>query len=311
MNNKKTIALFAVAIMALGALICIPIASEDSAADTYNRTTSVTIAPGMSYTYTPTFPSDLNVTVTIQSQTSNWASLSNKTLTVNVPASNAGSTYQVVLKYTSSNPTQTYTDCINFTITSNLSVSGSQSNIVKGTAITMTPTASGMGTITWAVKSGTTLPAGLSLSSTSTGTVTGTPTSTGTNTIQLTATSSYGETKDLTVTFTVYAQIGTISGDAAIYTVAGTSKTSGAYSCSNATGWELISTNAPAGVTVSWDSSEKKITVSSASPCDSFSITLKATSSGGQEVTKTITVGVSSILAPSNTPSNGVIAYVA
>lgn len=311
MNSKKTITLFAVAIMALGVLICIPIASDDSAADTYNRTTSVTIAPGMSYTYTPTFPSDLNVTVTIQSQTSNWASLSNKTLTVNVPASNAGSSYQVVLKYTSSNPTQTYTDCINFSITSNLSVSGSQSNIVKGTAITMTPTASGMGTVTWAVKSGTTLPAGLSLSSTSTGAVTGTPTSTGTNTIQLTATSSYGETKDLTVTFTVYAQIGTISGDAAIYTTAGTSKTSSAYSCSNATGWELISTNAPAGVTVSWDNSEKKIAVSSASPCDSFSITLKATSSGGQEVTKTITVGVSSILAPSNTPSNGVIAYVA
>lgn len=311
MNKKKTITLFAVAIMALGALICIPIASEDSSADTYNRTTSVTIAPGMSYTYTPTFPSDLNVTVTIQSQTSNWASLSNKTLTVNVPASNAGSTYQVVLKYTSSNPTQTYTDCINFSITSNLSVSGSQSNIVKGTAITMTPTASGMGTVTWAVKSGTTLPAGLSLSSTSTGAVTGTPTSTGTNTIQLTATSSYGETKDLTVTFTVYAQIGTISGDATIYTTAGTSKTSSAYSCSNATGWELVSTNAPAGVTVSWDNSEKKITVSSASPCDSFSITLKATSSGGQEVTKTITVGVSSILTPSNTPSNGVIAYVA
>lgn len=207
MNSKKTITLIAVAIMALGALICIPIISDDSAADTYNRTTDMTIAPGMSYTYTPTFPSNLTVTVAIQSQTSDWASVSGSTLTVNVPSSNAGSSYQVVLLYSSSNPTQTYTDCINFMITSNLTVSGSQSNIVQGTAITMTPAASGMGTVTWAVKTGTTLPDGLSLSSASTGTVTGTPTTLGSNTIQLTATSQYGETADLTVVFTVCSEL--------------------------------------------------------------------------------------------------------
>lgn len=311
MNIQKNLVAAVAAIMIAAAVVCcIPAMSDDSFAD-YDRTTNVTIAPGMSYTYTPTFPSDLTVNVTILSQTSNWGSLSGKTLTVNVPSTNAGSSYQVVLKYTSSNPTQEFTDCINFTITNNLTVSGSQANIVLGTAVNMTPTASGIGTITWAVKTGTNLPAGLSLASTTTGKVTGTPTSTGTNTIQLTATTQYGESKDLTVTFTVYPVIGTISGDSAIYTTTGSAKTSGAYSCDNATGWQLIATNAPSGVNVTWDNSAKKITVSSSVVCSPFTVTLKATSSGGQQTTKTITIGVSSPLAPSNDPTNGVIAYVA
>ena len=313
-NNQKIIAASLAAILCMCSAFAFVLTGDDSDAATPNRTTSVTLAPGMSYTYTPTFPSDLNVTVTIDSQTntsSPWGSVSNKTLTVTVPSTTNVSSYTVTLKYASSNPTQVYYDQINFTISSNLSVSGSQSNIVEGTAVNMTPTASGLGTITWSVKSGTTLPAGLSLSSASTGKVTGTPTTIGTNTIQLTATSSYGETEDLTVTFQVYAAIGTISGDSSLYTTAGTSATTSVYSCTNATGWSLDTANAPAGATVTWDSTNHKITVSSASPQSSFTVTLTATASGGQSVTKTVTIGVSSILEPQNSPTNGAIAYVA
>lgn len=313
-NNQKIIAVSLVAILCMCSAFAFVITGDDSDAATPNRTTSVTLAPGMRYTYTPTFPSDLNVTVSIDSQTntsSPWGSVSNKTLTVTVPSNTSVSTYSVTLKYTSSNPTQIYYDQINFTISGNLTVSGSQSNIVEGTAVSMTPTASGLGTITWSVKSGTTLPAGLTLSSTSTGKVTGTPTATGTNTIKLTATTSYGETKDLTVTFQVYPAIGTISGDSSLYAKAGTSATTTAYTCANATGWSLDVSNAPAGATVTWDDTNHTITVSSASPQNSFTVILTATSSGGQQVTKSITVAVSPVLEPLNSPTNGAIAYVA
>ena len=107
---------------------------------------------------------------------------------------------------TTTNPTQSVEIPILFNIAANMSVSGSQVNIVTGGTVNMTPTANGMGTFTWAVTSGKTLPAGLSLD-TATGKVTGTPTGMGAQTIYLTATSSYGETANLTVTFTVYSKL--------------------------------------------------------------------------------------------------------
>lgn len=179
--------------------------------DAYAATaTEITIAPGMKYTYTPTFPSDLNPTVTIKTQGvgasgtgGTWGSMSGKTLTVNVPAgTTAGSTYQVTLLATTTNPTQSVEIPILFNIAASASASGTQANIVTGTAINFTPTVTGMGTFTWAVTSGKTLPAGLSLNA-STGKVTGTPTGMGAQTINLTATSSYGEKANLTVTFTI------------------------------------------------------------------------------------------------------------
>ncbi|MDY4580971.1 MAG: hypothetical protein SPC89_05990 [Candidatus Methanarcanum hacksteinii] len=60
-----------------------------------------------------------------------------------------------------------------------------------------------MGTVTWAVTSGKTLPAGLTLSN---GKVTGTPTSTGLQTVCPTATAN-GQSKNLEVSFTVYSKI--------------------------------------------------------------------------------------------------------
>ena len=169
--------------------------------------TEIEIAPGMRYTYTPTYPSDLTVTTTIDTQgvgtatNGTWGSMSGGTLIVNVPAETApGTVYNVKLKAVSTNPAQTAYIEIKFNVTGNLTVSGSQANIVAGSSITMTPSASGMGTITWSAKIA--LPDGLTLDP-ATGKVTGTPTGLGSKTISLTATTSYGETKDLNVTFMI------------------------------------------------------------------------------------------------------------
>jgi len=183
--------------------------------DAYAATaTEITIAPGMRYTYTPTFPSDLNPTVTIKTQGvgasgtgGTWGSMSGKTLTVNVPANaTPGSNYQVTLCATTTDPAQTLDIPILFTVASSMSATGSQSNIVTGSSINFTPSVSGMGTFTWSVTSGKTLPAGLSLD-TATGKVTGKPTGMGEQTIHLTATSSYGESTNLSVTFTIVSKL--------------------------------------------------------------------------------------------------------
>lgn len=193
-------------------------ASDPSAAEdhpTYGTATHITIAPGMRYTYTPAWPSDLTVTTTIEKQTSgsltgsnvNIASMSSGTLIVNIPKNaSPGTQYHVVLKATSTNPAQQTFIYIIFNTVANLSVSGTQGNVVKDAAFTFTPHATGMGTFTWAVKSGTSLPAGLSLD-TATGKVSGKIADPGAYTISLTCTSSYGEVRDLVTSFRVLSKI--------------------------------------------------------------------------------------------------------
>jgi hypothetical protein len=209
--NTKLMAVIAVSVLfAGGGFMMISSIDEAEAA----TATEITIAPGMRYTYTPTFPADLTPTVTIKSQGvgaagtgGTWGTLSGKTLTVNVPAGTAaGSQYQVTLLATTTNPTQSVEIPILFNIVANMSVSGSQVNIVTGGTVNLSPTATGMGTFTWAVTDGKTLPAGLTLNAT-TGKVTGTPTGMGLQTIYLTATSSFDESKDLVVTFTIYNKL--------------------------------------------------------------------------------------------------------
>lgn len=210
-ESHKMMALIAVTIMMTAGGAALIISNTDEA---YASATEITIAPGMKYTYTPTFPADLNPTVTIASQgvgesgtEGSWGSLSGKTLTVTIPqGASVGSKYQVTLRATTTDPAQSVDIPILFNIASNLSVSGSHANIITGQAVNMTPTATGMGDITWSVTTGKTLPDGLSLNS-ATGKVTGTPTGMGEQTIHLTATSSYGEAKNLAVTFKVMSQL--------------------------------------------------------------------------------------------------------
>ena len=211
MEKGKIIALFVAAIMATGVFLAVLMVTDTSAADdTYGTPTEITIAPGMRYTYTPTYPSDLTVTTVIylQKQGSlpgtdvNIAQMnSGITLQVDIPSGiEAGAVYHIVLKATSSDPYQEKYIHIKFNITGNLAVSGSHLDIIAGGSFSMTPVATGMGTKVWSVRAGTQIPSGLSLDP-DTGTVTGIVTEPGNFTISLTCTSSYGETADLTVVF--------------------------------------------------------------------------------------------------------------
>ena len=212
-SNKSKHSIRSLLVLAAISFLLIPVASCIQEAEA-STVTEITIAPGMQYTYTPTFPADLSPTVKIQTQgegTSgtggNWGAVSGKTLTVNVPANaTPGSKYQVTLRATTTNPSQTLDIPILFNIASSMSATGNQANIVTGSSINFTPSVSGMGSFTWSVTSGKTLPAGLSLDTT-TGKVTGIPTGMGDQTIHLTATSSYGETTNLAVTFTILSKL--------------------------------------------------------------------------------------------------------
>lgn len=210
--NSKTIAIALVATVMISAALLPALFSPGVNAETAEPV-NVTIAPGMKYTWKPTYPGDLNPTTTILKQgigtqtNGTWGTLSGGTLVVTVPSSaTAGTVYNVTLRATTTNPAQTYDMPIVFNVRANMTVSGSHGDIVTGSSVSMTPTVDAMGTVTWAVTSGKTLPAGLSLAP-STGKVTGTPTGMGPQTIYLTATSSYGETANLTVSFKIVSKL--------------------------------------------------------------------------------------------------------
>lgn len=212
-KKSKTAVVMMVAIAALVMAAMIPgliVADESHAA-----TTEIDIVPGMRYTFTPTYTEGLTVTTTILKQGlgtetgGTWGTVTSGKLTVNVPSSaTPGTTYNLTLRGTSSNPTQTLDTVISFKILGNMTVGGSQANIVAGGSVDMTPTFSGFGTpFTWAKTDGKTNPAGLTVNPT-TGKVTGNPTGIGLQTVYITATSIYGETADLIFTFTIVPAIG-------------------------------------------------------------------------------------------------------
>lgn len=213
LGARLTVALVALLAVMLAPAICdtVPDADAETNHPVYGMSTTISIAPGMRYSYNPSWPADLTVTTTIELQkqgslTGNDVSigtLSGANLVVRIPTSaSAGTQYHLVLKGTATDPPQTDYVYIIFNVVGNLAVSGSQADVWAGTAISMVPTHTGLGTATWAVKSGTSLPPGLSLTP-STGRVSGTVSSPGQHTISLTCTTQYGEQKDLVIPFRV------------------------------------------------------------------------------------------------------------
>ena len=204
MNNKIIAACATFLFVATCFTVCAQ--NTDAAYEpNYGNIYEINLAPGFTYTYTPKYPGDLSVTTSIEKceNTGITATMSGGTLTVSVKNGVTSGSYDLILKATTSTAgiAQTAYQHIRINVVNGLSVSGSINNIVLGNSIDFTPTGSSdMGNVVWKVKDGTTLPAGLSLVN---GKIVGTPTKVGVQTISLTATAK-GESKDLTITYTVY-----------------------------------------------------------------------------------------------------------
>ena len=295
-SSIKATAVFAVLVMAMAG-VCIIADSHGSDAagedlsGTYGQPTNINIAPGYRWTYTPDFPSDLTqyLTVSLKVNDSNVGSVSGKTVTVNIPSNaSAGTKYNVVIQASMTSPVaQTAYQYVTFTVVGGLSVSGTINDIIKGSNINFTPSGtSGMGEVTWAVTSGKTLPAGLTLSN---GKVTGTPTTIGENTVYLTATAPGGETKNLEVSFTVYSKIN--GGAAQTITSYNTDVSSTAITNGDDIGvtWAVTSGTLPAGFSLN---AQTGAVSGKSAEVKSTTITITGTSSHGptQTATKQITI---------------------
>lgn len=299
-HSKSLLAVPILAMLVLTSMfaVIVPDSSDAAGYDDYGAASNINIAPGYSWTYTPSYPSDISshVTTTIQAQgtsygtTGTWASINQSGLTsVTIPANAAvGTVYHLVLKASMTTPvSQTAYQHITFTVTAGLSVSGSIDNIIKGTAVDFTPSGtSSMGSVSWSVTSGKTLPAGLSLSG---GKVIGTPTTVGVNTVYLTATAS-GESKDLTVTFTVYNVI--VGGTSETIFSHGNTVSSKAIAQTGSdlgVTWSVTNGTIPAGFSLN---ASTGVVSGSSTVKQSTTITITGTSANGplQTVTKQITI---------------------
>lgn len=211
-NASKRKLLAPTAVLSVLVMLCVALVGvSDADAATggdltgYGTVNEISIAPGYSWSYTSTFPSDLEAGTVLtfeKNELGSVATIEKHTLKISaIPANMAGNAYNVVLKAYHAESDQTAYQWIRITVNNAMSVSytGCINEIIKGTSQTIDlKSEGGIGTVTWTA---TTMAAGLTLSGNK---ITGTPTQVGANTIVLKATSSKGESKELTINFTVF-----------------------------------------------------------------------------------------------------------
>ncbi len=223
MKHKAPFAFAVLALMLCGAFVCTDASAtgEDLDTDKYGSANEIKIAPGYNWTYTSTFPSDLEkgTELTFEvNELGDVAGIDGHTLKVNsIPSDIAGKSYNIVLKAYHSESDQTKYQWIRITVGASLTVDYANciNEIIKGTSQAIDlKSEGGLGTVTWRPVQ---MPDGLTLEGNK---VTGTPTHVGANTIKLTASTQYGESKDLSITFTVYNVI-TAGDDEDMVTIGG------------------------------------------------------------------------------------------
>lgn len=211
-NASKRKLLAPTAVLSVLVMLCVALVGvSDADAATggdltgYGTVNEISIAPGYSWSYTSTFPSDLEAGTVLTFEVNELdavATIEKHTLKISaIPANMAGNAYNIVLKAYHAESDQTAWQWIRITVNNAMSVSytGCINEIIKGTSQTIDlKSEGGIGTVTWTA---TTMAAGLTLSGNR---ITGTPTQVGANTIVLKATSSKGESKELTINFTVF-----------------------------------------------------------------------------------------------------------
>ncbi|MBQ7701200.1 MAG: hypothetical protein IJT54_02225 [Candidatus Methanomethylophilaceae archaeon] len=330
---KSTV--LAVAMAAL--MIICPLALINGVdADTNNgQTYDRVLVEGDSYSYSPTFNVTMGLTVAVSGTAADWLSVSGNatsgyTISGTAPSvSTSGGSQSFVLNVTATttHPTQTATQTINFTVYDTLTVSGSKTSDIIYTGDTVSATSSS--NFTGVTYSMTNAPAGISINA-STGAISGTvsETHTGdgdsktiTSTVTATHAASY-QSKSYTITFTMYKTV-TLSGDTVAYAIKGTdlgtvmeNASSGDFAQvsanvgnisytatinnSNATG----TSNKVSGMYV--DSNGAINGLPSAS--GDFTVVITAHHSiSGQSATKTITLHAVEPLGFSNVPSGNIV----
>ena len=164
-------ALAAVLVSVIAAVSLIPMsdAAGEDLSGTYGEATVIEIAPGFEWRYTPEFPEDLTefVTVSLEVNDGSVGYVDGSMVIVTIPEEAAsGTTYNVVIEASMTEPVeQTAYHYVKFVVVDGLSVSGTINDIIAGTHIDFSPIGESdmSGEITWTVKSGTELPAGLEL----------------------------------------------------------------------------------------------------------------------------------------------------
>ena len=204
-NASKRKLLAPTAVLSVLVMLCVALVGvSDADAATggdltgYGTVNEISIAPGYTWSYTSTFPSDLEAGTVLTFEVNELdavATIEKHTLKISaIPANMAVKAYHA-------ESDQTAFQWIRITVNNAMSVSytGCINEIIKGTSQTIDlKSEGGIGTVSWTA---TTMAAGLTLSGNR---ITGTPTQVGANTIVLKATSSKGESKELTIEFTVF-----------------------------------------------------------------------------------------------------------
>ena len=218
--------------VALSGVVLLSGTSDATYEEDYGEVYKMNLAPGYTYSYTPSYPSGLEVETTIEKNEAGLDAEVTQEGTLRVSLTDSaviGTSYDLILKAHSSTGgvEQTIYQHLRFTAVDGLTITPSQviNDIIAGAevvfeaqATTGATTAGGQPlAITWAVKTGTELPSGLTLEGNK---VSGTPTVVGTNVVSLTA-SSAGQTADLIVDFIVFNEIAEQS-DETIYSYGNT-----------------------------------------------------------------------------------------
>ena len=305
-NASKGKLLASTAVLSVLVMLCVALVGVSDADATgedltgFGTVNEISIAPGYSWSYTSTFPSDLEAGTVLTfavNELDTVATIEKHTLKISaIPANMAGNAYNIVLKAYHAESDQTAFQWIRITVNNAMSVSytGCINEIIKGTSQTIDlKSEGGIGTVTWTA---TTMAPGLTLSGNR---ITGTPTQVGANTIELKATSSKGESKDLTINFTVF---NVIKGDneETIVAIAGQSVSTKAIA---QTGTDLGVTwkadkTLPAGLTLNADTGVISGKYTGTTAGQSV-ITLTGTTAHGpsQTATKKVTINYEPVFA--------------
>lgn len=304
-------AVFAVLLMLCGSIIVFSDTSEATGEDLtgYGDVNEIEIAPGYSWSYTSTFPSDLEEGTVLSfavNELNTNASITGHNLSIIIPAEFPVGSYNVVLKAEHAASEQIGYQWLRITVNEAmaLSYSGCINEIVQGATQSITLSSSGgIGSVTWHEVS---LPQGLTLSG---NIVSGIPTTIGLNTIQMQAVSDKGETKDLEIKFTVFNKI--VGGSAETITSAG------AYTASSAipqTGndlnvtWAVTSGTLPAGMALDSSTGIVSGTYTGSEPV-SVAVVLTGTAQNGPEQTATKDLTVRAEPAFSILGGNTILTY--